>query len=192
MKPILELVLKGGDAEKVVAVACGKCRIVAVNRQAAEQCCAPYDCDMCGQKCEGRWTRCESCRQKVHAKRDQERFDKAKKIQLKDYDFEYVCIDGEETTRSVDDVLDRNEDLDPDDDGYIRWAWACRPESWPHFDARDIIYSHCEDLFEDASEDLDAEALQKALDEWLASHGPCGWHVSDETRAVIFAPGWNP
>lgn len=192
MNPILELVLKD-DPEKVVAVACGKCRIVRLNQTEAERCCRPYKCDMCSVEIEERgWMRCKSCREKVQAKQDQERFDKAKKIQLKDYDFEYVCIDGNEVTSSVEDILDRNEGLDPDDDDYIRWAWACHPQSWPHFDAHDIIYNHCEDLFEDASDDLDAPSLQKALDEWLAAQGQCTWHISDESRVVIFAPGWNP
>lgn len=187
MKPTLELVLKDGDQSKVVAVACGKCHLVARDKSMAERCCMPLTCDMCGTETKERgWIRCAECRAKVRAEKDRERYKKATKVALADYDFDHVCVDGEEYTRSVETVLDNNNDCGPEGDEYVAWAWSCRRDPWPKLHADDIVEQMCVDMWEEAHEHLDADALQEMLDVWLEAQRDSGCHISDESRVVIF------
>ena len=186
MKPILELVLKGGDADKIAAVACGKCNRVALNRQMAERCCVPLRCDMCPAECERGWTRCKSCQGKVYADERQAVYEKATKVPIAEYDFGYVCIDGCEESSDIDDVVNNNDDVGSDDDDFVPWAFACMPIAWPTLDAHNIIETMCNDLWKDAHEDLDADALQQALDAWREAQGPCTGHLWDRSRVVVF------
>lgn len=74
IKEPLELVLKS-NTEKIVAYACGVCRIVKPNREMAVECCAPMKCCGCnGDILERRYFgRCFECMEKDKEERHEKR-----------------------------------------------------------------------------------------------------------------------
>lgn len=176
----LELCVKGAS-DNVVAYACGACRIVAPNRTAALECCAPRLCTKCGVETGKRYvTICDTCRRSEWADKERIRVEKlleaATRIRPADYDHDYVCRDasGDEYL-TVDDAIDEG----------LAWAWAVAPMAWPELDAADIVSSAFEDEYpEDADESVDSDALQAVLDAWRASLGPCPFFMVDTTRVV--------
>ena len=181
-EPLVELTVAG--TTKVVAFACGACRIVAPSRPLAISCCAPRACETCGAEPPARWLKCAPCRARLDAERERALFDAATKVPLAEYDHEMVCTEpygGDDSYVATEDWDDEGEEQD--------WAWACVPLPWPRLDADDILYSALEgDFPEDARERLDATGLQKLLDEWIAAQGDSRCYIADRTRVVVFPP----
>lgn len=191
MNPI-ELVRR--DTGELAALACGKCGTVQglsrpeTARRLVEECCAPRKCKDCGgEGVPGYSTVCKPCNDRYYAQLDAEARAKAERVSLEDYLAEMgegamVC-----TSRYGDEGAYRVA-TDAADDG-IAWAWSCSRQGWARPDAESIAESVCEEMYEDAIERLDVEALQTALDKWLAEQpDPNSWMV-DERRIVVLREG---
>lgn len=184
-EPVIELVQKGGDPGKVVAVACGKCRSVRHTREIAAQCCEPYSCRHCGAETPRYWLICDTCRAKRDATKEREMFDKAKKVPIAEYDFSHVCRtpyggDGE--------YMDVDHAIDEAEAGDLTYAWACVPQPWPRLDAVHVLEGPLEEYHEDAIDSLDVEGLQSQLDDWVEKQGESNCFMSDPSRVVILKP----
>lgn len=186
-EPIIELVVKGGDAEKIVAVACGKCRVVRIDRATAERCCKLHDCDLCGATCERPWTRCAKCRQterdKDYARKRAKAFNAANKVLAKDYPHDQVCLSfwPDESDYYVLGEWDDEPDEHP-------WVWGCTPMPWPRPMMDDIMSNLLDDFPERAIEDLpDLNGLQSVVEEWFDQHAsdPSGYWMIDKRTVVV-------
>lgn len=179
-EPIIELVVVG--TTKVVAVACGTCRMVRLDRTTAAECCLPKLCPECGEKCEQRgWLFCDACRERMRIAKEQALYDKAVKVPAAEYEYDVVC-----TSPFGDSYLDVS--MWSDEGLEDERCWACAPLPWPKFDATDIIDSLLGDEFpEDAHEHLDVATLQAVLDAWLAAQGESTFWMADTKRAVVFS-----
>lgn len=170
--------------DKIVAFACGKCRVVAsfssryVGDQAVELArnearghCGPWHCE-CGRERRPLAYFCKECgdevQRKVYADRMARRVAKARRVALDDYNVGMVCVD--------DDVIFKEELFELLNEGEVSGpVWGCyeRPLK---LDADDIITQALEsgEHHEDARDYLEKgahEALQKALDEWCSKYG---------------------
>jgi hypothetical protein len=195
MEPILELIVKGGDSERVVATACGKCKIVAINEYIAKQCCMPRACGRCGKPSPQYWMLCDDCRTADADEKERQLFEKATKVLLADYDHEYVSLPGSDEYPGIDEVMELNENIAAGRESCSRlrtspidWAFAVQSSPWGRPCADSVIEQICDDLYESAHERLDADSLQKVMDEWLESQGPSYCFTEDRSRVVIFNP----
>lgn len=199
-KPIRTIIDK--DSQKTVGYACGNCGLFFSllnypdDAQAqAERCHADeYPCAICGNVMRrplvGLYPRnycaaCEAERKRAsdekEARREQERFEKARKTTWKDYQGEMVYCDGYGNDGflgldEVEELLEGPPEECPD------YVWAC--ESYDlKLDAELILQQALEDHHEDAGEGITNEAgaeLQKLLDDWCAKQGVRSFEPIDE------------
>ena len=133
-------------------------------------------------------TRKRETREEKEARLDRETFDKATKIDAKDYTGWVSCsLCWNGYFKSVDEVIVYCAENDLPRPKFV---WACT--STPlKLDASDIIDAALEDHHEDARDnisDADEQRLQAFLDEWTAAQGIVSWS-EDNTRAVMLPPG---
>jgi len=166
--PPLELVLKGGDPNKIALWGCGVCHLSAISRESALACCASYVCEGCGVTIK-QSSYCHDCHRKEQAAKDQVTYDKATKVKYVEYDGQMLCCDHcDEYFWDLDSYLDSHQD-EPED---IRtWAWGTY-EVPLTLDAERILSDQLEsqDFYEDAFNNIAPEALsemQVFFDEWL-------------------------
>lgn len=166
----LALTIAGGD--KVVAHACGKCRIVARSEADARACCAPKLCQ-CGATLERYRTSCETCRRDDRDRRELERINKAQKVSWRDYTGP-VYLNGSggndgfhgDLDEFLESWMDEHETPPP-------FVWACDVEKFS-MDATEIVSRELEsqECYEDAFDRVgqrDIERLQKACDQLTAA-----------------------
>jgi len=186
-----EFQLLNGNTQAVVAYACGKCGTVhsptryhgtpdvcmGAAQSSAEKCCLPDKCDKCGGESPRHWLRCDSCRNREEAEKEAKKEANAKRVSLANYSEDHVWI-GDELV-SVDDVEDMAED------GDLGVMWAVTAERGITLSAYDILESACDDLHEDAINDLDVDSLQVALDAWCAEQTICTYWRRDDLIVEI-------
>lgn len=121
---------------------------------------------------------------------DEMAFDKATKINAKDYTGWVVWQghgDNDGYFKSVDAVIEYCADNEINGP---KCVWACAPEHL-HINAEAILEDALEEHFEDAGDSItttEVERLQTFLDEWTKAQGIVSWH-EDRTRAVMLSPG---
>jgi hypothetical protein len=151
---------------------CTKCMKTkaSMNREMAERCCVPIDCDYCGKpidKDAGHYTATHhGCSHLRQAEREATAIAKAEK--LDDWN-EWVFLDGIgpqdgyfDSLESLVDYLVENEDEDDQRD-WPEWVFTCKSRAFVAVDADHII----ENIGEDSYEDWDAEI--KGEDEFRAA-----------------------
>jgi len=183
---MLELVLKNGDPEKVVAVACEKCCIVSPNRVVAELCCKPKQCAECGNEFDDRpWTACRPCRDERDAAKDVERYEKATKVSAEDYKGRALYCELHDEY-SFDDLCGKCEESEVRPDHY----WACT-SAGISVDADSIIENACEEHHEDAYGEISRESekeLQEFLDAWCAKQSVATFYPDFSTAVLVTWP----
>lgn len=171
---------------------CGECRIVHRTQEHAEQCCAPYKCERCGEIVQEKyWTICTACRKRKEEERERERFENAEKVKADDYDgvlyVEGMSGDyGDGYFSGLETLLDYCGDEDSDPPEY---AWVCKP---CHFASLDIdrVLSYIGDGG-DAYEDFDyddlvgVKDLEKAIDAFNEANKGIVSYQPDYTKAVL-------
>jgi len=199
--PIIELIIRNGDPEKVVAVACGTCRIVARTPEDATQCCAPKLCQDCGAEVKRYMTLCDDCACKAsaakYAKKTAAAFNKATKVLVSDYQGSHVCLHlspDESDYLDLDDIADR---LD-DDEGFREahpWVWGCYPTPWPIPEMDEVMSSLLEEFPEGAMDNFpDINGLQSVVVDWFQEHAsePSGYVMVNDRVVVVLDPENTP
>lgn len=158
--------------------------------QWAEDCCKPKRCTMCDVELEKKWswTVCSGCRFAQDDARIQALWDKATKVDAREYD---GGVYDEDADKYHDDI-----------DAFLEWLYDESdepPSTWPRvfatmpMDFRIDAYHIAEHAFEETHEDAwdqkdpgAIEELQALLDPWCEKHDP-GTVVPDYSRAVEYA-----
>lgn len=160
-----------------------------------------YVCEHCGKQ--NKTDHCD-CRDAQHerdvefnlkqSKKEQQLFEKAKKVKFNDYNG-YFILDGDEHIKDSDEIYDWLYDEiryeHANDEDLPKYLWAASPEPVFSLDLQDIIYDKCEDGYEDMYSHLDmnSEDLQKAqeyLDKWYKKQGDSvNTYSEDNTVAVL-------
>jgi len=179
--PPLELVLKGGDPEKVALWCCGTCKLTARSKDEAIACCAPFVCETCGKEVK---SYCKECSDKEQHEKSQARYDKAKKVPWLEYDGTWLCCDHcDEYFADVDELLDAHED----NAELPTWAWGTYRQDFT-LDAESIIEHGLDEFHDGAGEDIgnaDVKELQTFLDAWCKKQD-VGSYFADHGVVVDF------
>ena len=194
LKP-LEIIVKGED--RLVGYACAKCGILFLLHEESDDENKKYQFEQAEQHCNKtcscgapleKYYRllCEKCDRQKQQERVQARFEKATKLEIKDYDGPVFW--GEEYFNSIEDLLDRAEDAGLELPQYV---WATIPHTLA-ISASDLISQEIEqqEMHEDAGDWIDAEAverLQAFLDVWCKEVNLVSYR-EDITRAVLLRP----
>jgi hypothetical protein len=175
------------DGTRTKNVACGTCRMIALNEQVARACCEPRKCARCQEAVRERyWTVCTDCRRKREEERERETFDAARKVSACDWDGP-VVVEYDDYFSSIDEMIDRYMDDDRDP---ARYVWGTRPDRIS-MDADRIVEQATEEMPECVIDYIDSDAvaeLQKALDAWVGEHGPKDIYIEDRSIAIIAVP----
>lgn len=128
-------------------------------------------CKICGQP---KYGLCENmdCRKEIDRRDEQRLLNKAIKCELKDISSEYTEMFYSESYRYNDGYFSEIEDLieycESEDIEIPDYVWATQKVDL-QLDACDILENACEELCEDAFDNLtDINGLQKLLDEWVS------------------------
>jgi len=194
LKP-LEIAVRGED--RLVGYACAKCGVLFTLAQDADDgnqkfqyAAAQEHCNRvcsCGAPLEQYYRlQCDKCSHQKVEDREQARFEKAIKLEIKDYDGPVFW--GDEYFNSMEDLLDRAE---CDGLDLPKYVWATIPHQLT-LDASDIIHQEIEqqEMHEDAVDWIDGkdvERLQAFLDVWCKEVNLVSY-MEDNTRAVLIRP----
>jgi hypothetical protein len=168
--PPLELVLKGGDPNKIAIWGCGTCHNAAATPEMALECCAPWKCETCGVELKPHHY-CDACSEKELQAREKATYDKAKHVTLEVYPGDMLfCAHCDEY------FWDVGEFLDSHDDGTDIPTWCYGTYETPFsLDAESIIDQQLEqqEFYEDAIGNVSGEAvkeMQSFFDGWLVKN----------------------
>ena len=162
---------------------CEKCRMMAQNRETAEQCCQNYKCSVCGRDTgERHWLICEECRRADDARKEREHFEKAEKL----HSCDGPVWHGDEFYQDLETMLDML-----DGDPLPKYVWASNENHFVHACVEDI--TGC--MEGDAYEDWDPETLngldelKVALDKFNEANKEVVSYTPDYTKAVMVEKG---
>jgi hypothetical protein len=178
--------LQDGEYKGTGIFYCSECRVVHPNKEQAEWCHGERLC-ACGSKVtQGYFQRlCSECDRKEwrekEAKREQERFDAAKKITAAEYDGAHVYL-GDKYFDSVEEAID--EFLEGQEPEYV---WACTDHGIRKAELEDVTQSIVENMWEDAdTNDLNGlDELQTAIDAFNKANESLQMWEPDFSTAIL-------
>lgn len=161
---------------------CSKCKCVSSKLEEAEKCCRPYHCKECGKLTNTYITTCGVCSIRIREKELKRKWEKAKKININDYDGE--CIYCENNDRYIFlehfDVKEETEDVD---DEFIRLFATTKSKF--NLDADDIINGELENHHEDADISSNGyKEMREFLKIWCDKYG-VETYYPDYSLAII-------
>lgn len=176
------------EESPTVVYACGKCKNVVASTatfgngpgssreafQLAFDHCEPRRCRECKEQIVPSHSLiCDPCRIALIDKREAERFEKATKTPLHEYDGQYLYIDGCGQDGYFETEYVEEEIANALADGRTSpiYAYGCDPVSLPKLEAEQLVIDLCEngEMHEDAADQIEGiEELQQALDAWHA------------------------
>lgn len=168
---------------------CTACKYTAHYQDVAEQCCRPRLCQ-CGAECSNGWTICATCRHHGEEEKAAKRWEAAQKVPARDVASWVYDDDNDKFHRTIEDFLEWWED---EERPGVPRVYVATPFGL-NFDAARWLEHLTEEHYEDAYEDLDAEAvaeLQATLDWWEAEHGLVSYRP-DYKQAVVWHPSPTP
>lgn len=161
------------NSKEIVAYKCSNCGKAYLEKSFADECCEPKLCEDCGVEIPRShpYIVCDKCRNEREAKQELERYNKATK-----YTFESVPKESIEMLYS--ELYPYNEgfmtDIDEDDvEQYgIKYVYGTK-RIIPSLDAQYVVESMLEESFDDATEYVNEEELNKlqlAMNMFIVNH----------------------
>jgi hypothetical protein len=183
---VQELFFQDGKSANVWL--CGKCGKICGAKEYAESCCQAKLCQDCGNKAMNGWLICQECREKKEKIEEQNRIDKAEKINEADYDG-FLLSWGDDFYYSIEEFLDECESNGITD--IPQGIYACKPEPFPKFSIEDI-YECYEDYYsclEDNSDPKDhlegVDSFQEVITKFNELNKGNVVYMPDYTRVII-------
>ena len=175
------------NSKEIVAYKCSNCGQAYLNKSFADKCCEPKHCEDCG--CElpksHYYVVCDECREKREEKKELDRYNKATKYTFESApkeSIEYVYNEKYPHNEGYFDY-DEGDDLEYD----IKYVYGTKRIS-PSYDAWDMVESMLEESYEDATDNVDNEELEKlqlAIDTFIKNHNGCLDHFEVDYNVVI-------
>lgn len=124
------------------------------------------------------WCQCKGAeeeRQLEQAKKDFEIYQKAEKVDYKEYDGKFL-LNNSDYVQDIDDIADWIYNILSDDEEPPEYLWALIAHSHFSIDLKDVIFDKCEDGYEDMYDNLDTESLllsqaQDLINKWEEEQG---------------------
>lgn len=169
--------------------ACGKCRIVAREKETADNCCTTMTCDKCGHVYRENVHYCEPCWDRNRAKKEADNFEKAETV----WDWNHAFIEDRyfDEEEEIEEYL-YGQCLYADDsiaelNNYPDYIWACEDRSWWPPDIVDWVREHAEtDTYEDASDHLThLDELRAMYQAWCDRQKIDYWVPSNDKKVDI-------
>jgi len=179
------------NAIEVTSWKCSNCGLVFKDRYYAERCCEPKKCQDCG--CEiphdSYYVVCDDCRAKREATKEKERFKKAAHYTLENvpqsscqcmYSESYGANNG-----YFFDIEELEEYCNENNIPMPEYVWGTTVTRIS-MDADSIIESACEELHEDAEDQIDNRVeLQEMLDKWCEKQSGTDTYYIDYHVAIV-------
>ncbi len=184
-----ELFLRDGTPANVWF--CGKCHLVKVSSEQAEQCCEPYKCKYCGKESGRQYLMvCRPCEEENNLKTEAERFDKAEKVTSWDGWIFHEGTGNDGYSVSVQEFLEDWKDSAAEGDELPKYVWACKPNYFVRAQVGDIMERLADDAYDDFDEDdlNGLDDLKAAIERFNeANKGICSY-APDYKTAVLLEP----
>lgn len=172
---------------EIKAYKCEKCGNAYLHNELADNCCKPKLCEDCGIEIPKThcYVVCDECRSKREEKRELDRYNKATKYTFESApkeSIEYVYNEKYPHNEGYFDY-DEGDDLEYD----IKYVYGTKRVS-PSYDVWDVVESMLEESYEDASDNVDKnelEKLQSAFDTFIKNHNGCLDHFEVDYSVVI-------
>lgn len=179
------------DVKEVTWYKCGNCGLVYSAREWAEQCCKPEKCEKCGKEIPYKtmWSLCDACRKEKEIEDEQQRFYKAQKYTL-------ANCPKEKCQMMYSDVYTYNEGFFSDIEelkGFCSWKGIklpdyvyCTREQKFSIDVDAMLENSCEELHEDAYENLDGvEELRSYIEDWCKKQSGATTFYRDQNAVIL-------
>lgn len=185
--PVIELVDKA-HPEKVVAWACGKCRVVCPDERLAREHCQPNICE-CGASCKKYHTACDKCIEEKRARKALQEREAAEVVSADTYDGPVFWQEEDRYYPNAEEAFEAvADDVFHDEACKAQTLWTCDILKF-RLDAGDIIDQELTrgEHHEDAAAMISGAAttvLQKLLDDWVEEHANDveSWFPSEKIR----------
>ena len=163
---------------------------MARSQETATACCTEPKCQTCGEARASGWIHCDSCRAKLAAQKEKDRFDAAEKIPAANYTgWVYSDAIGSNNgfSTSVEEFSDAFECHAEPGTEPPAYVWACAETHFCHADIGDITSGMEGEAYEDFDfNDLNGlTELKAALDAFNAANEDKISYSPDYKRAVI-------
>ena len=175
------------NSVEIKAYKCDVCGRGFTNKIYADNCCKPKLCEDCGVEIPKNhyYVVCDDCRNKREDKKELERYNKATKYTFENVpkeSIEYVYNEKYSHNEGYFDY-DEGDDLEYD----IKYVYGTKRVS-PSYDVWDAIESMLEESYEDASDNINKEELEKlqqAFNTFIKNHNGCLDHFEVDYSVVI-------
>jgi hypothetical protein len=181
------------NVEEIKAYKCTVCGCAYKDKQFAEKCCEPKHCLECGKELSKNYmyTLCEKCREKKDKERETARFENAKHVTLDDADKSKTQMLFNELYKCNNGYFDEIEELIDYCEYYNleipKYCYGTK-SYMISINAEDIVESACEELHEDAIDDIcreDMNELQEFLDKWCEKQTGTTTYMVDYDYAIL-------
>lgn len=160
---------------------CETCGKMYLNERAAENCCAPYHCSVCGKETPRYILKCNSCSSK-------EKYEAARKLTLEEYEKEFpgcMLYDGNDYFADMEELIDHYQYNDSPIPNYVYGTFRVYGEIDPDEVLEGIEQElDCEDLAFDKEAYEEFRAFAK---QWNEKH-KIYCYYSDEKVVVLISP----
>lgn len=143
----------------------------------------------CGNKIEHPLhIKCKKCREKEREGKEQECFNKAKKVSFTDYDGLFYSGDYNDHVKDKEDFKEWLYNRIFNGEEVPSWVWATKKTKCFNINIFDIVNDACEDGYEDMYDFLDTEALQpiqNKIDKWMEDQGDYLYYYHPDKSTVV-------
>lgn len=175
------------NSKEIVAYKCSNCGQAYLEKSFADKCCEPKLCEDCGIEIPRShpYIVCDKCRHEREAKQELERYNKATKYTFENVpkeSIEYVYNEKYPYNEGYFDYYE-GDDLEYD----IKYVYGTKRVS-PSYDVWDAIESMLEESYEDASDNVNQEELEKlqqAFNTFIKNHNGRLDHFEVDYSVVI-------
>ena len=175
------------NSKEIIAYKCSNCGQAYLDKSFADKCCKPKHCEDCGIEIpkDNYYIVCDECRSKREEKRELDRYNKATKYTFESApkeSIEYVYNEKYPHNEGYFDY-DEGDDLEYG----IKYVYGTKRVS-PSYDAWDVVESMLEESYEDATDNVDKnelEKLQLAINTFIKNHNGCLDHFEVDYNVVI-------
>ena len=174
-------------SREIKAYQCEKCSKYFLNKAATDDCCKDKPeavirtCRVCGCAVDSYQLICHICL-------NQERFAKAKKVKLSEYEVGYLWDETKDEYFRDKEALEDRYDDDADDDGtipeYPTWCYGCTEIPF-QVDIDSAIENALENMYEDFDDIDDEDGLRDFVKEWNAKQSGMTYETDYKTVVLL-------
>ena len=172
------------EIKEIKAYQCGNCYKLHYYEHLAKECCKPLVCD-CGKPRRAGYTICDECIVENDKKRDQERYDRARKVNESEYKVA-MLTDGSNFYHDSDEYYEELATNGVPESEYPTWAWGCEEVKFA-VDIETSLETAAADMHDEFDDDyiVDREELLVLVSKWNAKQTATSYYVDHGTVVIL-------